>query len=135
MLTYAHLRPMWILTLLLGCGPAPSIPGGTSGLLHADGTPLKEVRVTLFAAKDDSTQSIAFAVTDAEGAFQLREEATLEGVWLEPGEYRVTLESAGEFRMIWPREYTSPQQTPLKVAWTAEQTQLELHVPTPKIAY
>ncbi|MEW4455206.1 carboxypeptidase-like regulatory domain-containing protein [Bremerella sp. JC817] len=128
----SRLGSMLCLAMLVGCGPPPSIPGGTSGKLHADGVPLKEIRVNVF---DSAGNATAFAVTDGEGAFELRDEASLTGVDLAPGSYRITLESAGEFQMVWPHAYRSPTKTPLQVEWSPEQEQLDLNVPTPRAAY
>jgi len=116
---------------MIGCGPPPAIPGGTPGKLHTDGQPLREVRVTVF---DHDGQPQAFAVSDGQGNFQLRKEATLEGVHLPPGSYRLTLESAGEFRMLWPKNYRSPEKSPLKIEWTEGQTEIDLDVPAPKLS-
>ncbi|WDI44415.1 carboxypeptidase-like regulatory domain-containing protein [Bremerella sp. P1] len=117
--------------VLIGCGPPPTIPGGTPGKLHSEGEPLREVRLTVY---DHDGHPQAFAVSDRQGNFQLRKEATLEGVHLPPGSYRVTIESAGEFRMLWPKAYRSPDKSPLKIDWTAEQTEIDLDVPAPKLA-
>lgn len=120
-----------VIGTLIGCGPPPTIPGGTPGKLHAEGEPLGEVRVTVF---DDEGHLQAFAVSDRQGNFQLRNETTLEGVHLSPGRYRLTIESAGEFRMIWPGAYRSPEKSPLIVDWMAEQAELNLNVPAPKMS-
>ncbi|MEW4565417.1 carboxypeptidase-like regulatory domain-containing protein [Bremerella sp. JC770] len=117
--------------VLVGCGQPPAIPGGTPGTLHTEGQPLGEVRVTVF---DHDGHPQAFAVSDRQGNFQLREEATLEGVHLPPGNYRLTIESAGEFTMLWPKAYRSPKKSPLEIDWTAEQTEIDLNVPAPKMA-
>jgi len=122
---------MLFLLLLIGCGPPPAIPGGTPGKLHAEGQPLRDVRVTVY---DPHGHPQAFAMSDSQGNFQLRKEATLEGVHLPPGSYRVTIESAGEFRMHWPKEYRSPEKSPLEIDWTEEQTEIDLNVPTPQVA-
>ncbi|MHC2068801.1 carboxypeptidase-like regulatory domain-containing protein [Bremerella sp. T1] len=119
------------LLTLPGCGEPPAIPGGTPGHLEADGQPLRDVRLTLY---DGAGQPQAFAVSDPQGNFQLRTEASLEGVHLDPGTYRVTVESAGEFHMVWPRKYQSPEKTPLVVEWTEEQEKIDLEVPTPKLS-
>lgn len=117
--------------LLAGCGPPPTIEGGTPGKLHTEEQPLGEVRITVF---DLDGHPQAFAVSDRQGNFQLRKEATLEGVHLSPGIYRLTIESAGEFRMIWPKKYRSPEKSPLELKWTEDQTEIDLNVPEPKMA-
>lgn len=83
---------------------------------------------------DQDGQPQAFAVTDHQGNFQLRSETTLEGVHLSPGSYRLTIESAGEFRMIWPKVYRSPEKSPLIVDWAAEQVEIDLNVSAPKLS-
>lgn len=117
-------------SLFYGCGSPPAIPGGTPGRIHTDGQPLGEVRVTVFG---QNGQPQAFAVSDRQGNFQLRQEATLEGVHLTPGTYRLTIESAGEFPMLWPKAYRSPTKSPLEIEFQAEQAEIDLNVPAPKV--
>ncbi len=130
-----HYPSITILTLLAvllaGCGPPPAIEGGTPGKLHTEDQPLGEVRIMVF---DLDGNAQAFAVSDRQGNFQLRKEATLEGVHLSPGRYRLTIESAGEFRMIWPKKYRSPEKSPLELEWTEGQPEIDLNVPEPKMA-
>lgn len=130
-----HLRRSIVLTLftslLTGCGPPPAIPGGTPGQIHTAGQPLGEVRITVYG-QDGQPQ--AFAVSDRQGNFQLRQEGTLEGVHLSPGTYRLTIESAGEFPMHWPKAYRSPTKSPLEINWNAEQSEIDLNVPAPKMS-
>ncbi|PQO31048.1 hypothetical protein C5Y96_11860 [Blastopirellula marina] len=124
--------PLILLACLLnGCGPPPAIPGGTPGRIHTEGQPLGEVRVTVYG-QDGQPQ--AFAVSDRQGSFQLRQEATLEGVHLSPGSYRLTIESTGEFSMHWPKAYRSPTKSPLEIQFSAEQTEIDLNVPAPKMS-
>ena len=122
---------MLLIVLLAGCGPPPAIEGGTPGTLHSEDQPLGEVRIMVFDL-DGNPQ--AFAVSDHQGSFRLRNEATLEGVHLSSGRYRMTIESAGEFRMIWPKTYRSPEKSPLEIEWTEDQTEIDLNVPPPKMA-
>lgn len=117
--------------MFTGCGTPPAIPGGTPGKLHTAGQPLGDVRITVF---DHEGHPQAFAVSDRQGNFQLRQESTLEGVHLQPGSYRFTIESTGEFRMLWPKVYRSPEKSPLKINWNAEQSEIDLDVPAPKMS-
>ena len=80
--------------LLSGCGPRP-VAGGTKGTIRAAGDLLSEVQVTVHQAEFGVWQPIGFAVTTGDGSFELVTSGAKGALWLSPGEYRCTLESAG----------------------------------------
>ncbi len=118
-----------------GCGGTEEIEGGTPGIIRVGSTPLADVHVSVYQSGNIAPEPLAFGVSDSEGRFVLRRRGSLEGVWLEPGEYCCTIESTGEFQLLWPDEFQSPQETPLKVNWSSAEQELDLDVPEPKPMY
>lgn len=66
-------------------------------------------------------------MTAADGSFRLATDLDVEPLWLEPGDYRVTLESVGSPVAI-PAEYGDVDRTPLRIHWNDDE-QLSLNVP------
>ena len=126
------LAALWIAA---GCGAPAEIEGGTPGLIHVSGVPLADVHVAVFASSGDEAEPLAFGISDRNGRFELRRPGTLEAVWLEPGDYSLTVESTGEFELHWPAELYSRRETPLQVKWSSGNEQLDLNVPEPMAAY
>jgi len=113
---------------LSGCGGVRPVPGGTKGTLRAGGQALSDIQVTVHQLDPDGMHPVGFGVTGPDGSFELVSMGAKEALWLAPGEYRLTLESAGAPVQI-PKEYAQPAATPLKVSWSSGQTNLELEAP------
>lgn len=109
-----------------GCGTSPAT-GGTPGRLASDGNPLADFQVTVHRCEADQFQRLGCAVTAADGSFRLATDLDVEPLWLEPGDYRVTLESVGSPVAI-PAEYGDVDRTPLRIHWNDDE-QLSLNVP------
>jgi hypothetical protein len=65
-----------------------------------------------------------------DGAFELVANGAQGPLWLSPGEYRCTLESAGA-PVQFPMEYAQADTTPLTISWSAGDKELDLEVPPP----
>jgi hypothetical protein len=68
---------------------------------------------------------VGFAVTSLDGSFELVLNGARGPLWLSPGEYRFTLESAGSPVQL-PHEFAGPDTTPLSVVWSADDGDLDL---------
>src|SRR5437867_2428463 len=123
----SHFVLVLIITALSGCG-VRSVPGGTVGTLQIGGDFLSDIQVTVHQVEGDSTHPVGFGVTDAEGAFELVTNGAHGALWLSPGEYRCTLESAGAPVQL-PVEYAQAETTPIKVSWSESDGSLDLAVP------
>jgi len=114
-----------------GCGgPAPVRPG-TRGTVSAGDRALGDVRVTVYRRTGDHAEFVGFGVSNLDGRFGLFQEDAVGPLWLEPGEYALTLESNGVDPFFWPVEYLDPLKTPLVQAWTGGE-ELQLDVPEPQ---
>lgn len=113
---------------LIGCGGPEPITGGTPGVLRAGELKLAEMQVTVYEMQTGTPQPIGFAVTAADGSFQLVTNEARGALLLQPGSYRCTIESAGSPVRI-PPVLLKPETTPLQVNWAASDTQLNLEVP------
>jgi hypothetical protein len=112
---------------LPGCGVRP-VTGGTKGVLRYGGKLLGDIQVTVHQVDGSSTQPIGFGVTANDGSFRLVKNGASGALWLSPGEYRCTLESAGApIRLA--KEYAKAETTPLKITWSAGDKSLDLEVP------
>jgi hypothetical protein len=118
---------------LPGCGGPQPVTGGTPGTLRVGGELLSDFQVTIHEVAGTTTQPIGFGVTGADGSFLLMTNGAQGPLWLSPGEYRCTLESAGAPLVI-PKQYTQAATTPLKVTWPTGDESLELDVPVFKLA-
>lgn len=120
-----------------GCQPAAvPVPTGTPGLILAGTHPLKDVQVTIYPAESSNSgplNPMAFGISDDGGRFRLHSNGSLEGFELPEGTYRMTLESVGEFQLVWPADFADPRKTPLKKSWTPADSELILDVPEPRI--
>ncbi len=125
---FGRYLPTLFVVLMAGCGPA-SITGGTPGLLSTDGNPIPDVQVVVYSAR--SEERLGYAVTGADGSFQLIAADTSGPLELNPGSYVVTLESVGAPTDL-PRTYLDQKSTPLRIDWEAED-RLELKVPGLKL--
>lgn len=73
---------------------------------------------------------IGFGVTDAAGGFELVTNGARGALWLIPGEYRFTLESAGA-PVQFANDYARAETTPLRVSWSDGDGILDLEVDSP----
>lgn len=115
-------------SLLAGCGGVRPVAGGTQGTLSFGDQLLSDIQVTVHQIEGGSWQCVGFGVTDREGSFELVTNGANGALWLSPGEYRFTLESAGAPVQI-PKEYSQAESTLLKVSWSGGNSELELKVP------
>jgi hypothetical protein len=115
------------LLTLAGCG-VHSVAGGTTGQLQIGDEPMSEIQITVYRIDGGDPEPIGMAVSNSEGEFQLLTNGAQGALWLEPGEYRFTLESIGP-PIQFSREYTQPETTPLSIEWSADESVLELIVP------
>jgi hypothetical protein len=130
MLHDSRLFVVLLFTLVMaGCGGVQSVPGGTAGTLRAGDDVLAEIQVTIYQVDGVSSRPIGFGVTDRDGWFELVTSGARGPLWLSPGEYRCTLESAGAPLEI-PKEYARAETTPLKVSWSAGSSELDLGIST-----
>jgi len=121
-----------ILSGMSGCSERPELPGGTAGFVSCSGRPLAEVQVNGFRLlASGAFEPVGVGITDASGRFELRQSGSLEAVHLSPGDYRFTIESAGARYLVWPKEYTQPNRTPLR--WNGSSgADWVLEIPEPK---
>ncbi len=119
---------MLVAAIVPGCGPAPII-GGTSGMLSTDRNPIPDVQVTVYSAT--SGERLGYAITGADGSFQLLTADTSGPLVLDPGSYVVTLESVGA-PTDFPTAYLDRKSSPLRID-LHEGDQLELNVPGLKL--
>ena len=122
---------MLLLCLITGCEEARPIRGGTSGILHAGTVPLGDIQVTVFRTDSDTNAGIGFAVTKADGRFELLHRDAAGPLHLDPGRYRVAVESVGPVPMKFPPEYQSGEKSPLVIDWNPERQRIDLDVPLP----
>jgi uncharacterized iron-regulated membrane protein len=116
-----------LLALVAGCGPRP-VAGGTKGTLQAAGQMLSDIQVTVHKVEAGAPEPIGFAVTAADGSFELVTNGAAGALWLPSGEYLCTLESAGAPVRI-PPAYAKAETTPLKVTRTSGSDSLDLAIP------
>lgn len=118
-----------LVAALSGCRAKPVV-GGTPGQVQGSGELKGDIQVTLHRVEGASSSPVGFAVTAADGSFQLVTNGARGALWLTPGEYRCTLESAGTPVQI-PADYTRPDSTPLKISWSQSDQKLDLKVSFP----
>ena len=107
---------------------SPLVAGGTMGKIHNGRDPLIGIQVTVHQVDGEMMEPIGVAASRPDGSFEL---VTLDGTnacQLTPGEYRCTLESAGTPLVI-PKEFTSPETTPLKINLAADDEAIDLKIP------
>jgi hypothetical protein len=121
------LLPLFALLMLVGCGAAPVV-GGTKGRLQAGNGGLGDVQVTVHQGDAGKWLPAGFGVTDNEGRFELVQNGAKGPLWLSPGEYRCTLQSAGAPVEI-PEEFGKPETTPLQATVKGKDYVLELKTP------
>ena len=120
---------LFSVSLLTGCSDAPALAtGGTPGTLTFGDGVTSDINITVHRDSAGSFQPIGFGLTDVDGKFILYQTGAAGPLWLEPGDHVFTLESVGP-SIKFPKEYLSPQSTPLKLNWTAESKSADLSVP------
>lgn len=119
---------LFSVSLLSGCSdvPAPATRGTPGTLTFGDGV-TSDINITVHRSSAGSFQPLGFGLTDIEGKFILYQTGAAGPLWLEPGDYVFTLESVGP-SIAFPKEYLSPQSTPLKLSWTADSKSADLTV-------
>ena len=120
---------LFMAAALPGCGGVKPVAGGTQGTLKVAGQLLSDLQVTAHQVKAGSTRPVGFGTTIADGTFKLVTNRAQGPLWLDAGEYRFTLESAGA-PVQFPKEYTHADTTPLKLTWAGGDGNLELEVAT-----
>jgi len=115
-----------LLLCLSGCGER-TVTGGTPGTLRIDGEKYAEIQLTIHRVEGKQMETLGFGVTDAEGKFLLLKNGATGKLFLEPGEYRATVETIGPDVAI-PNEYLKAETTPLRIEWTGKEAQLSLNV-------
>ncbi len=113
-----------VLFVLSGCGANP-VAGGTKGRLQAGTAGLGDIQLTVHHSEGGNWQPIGFGVTDVQGKFELVQNRAQGPLWLSPGDYRCTLQSAGAPVAI-PDEFSRPETTPLQTAVKNKNDFLEL---------
>lgn len=133
-----------LVTTSIGCGPDSGGRVPAVGYVTLDGAPLTNVYVT-FRPDDGEPGNGGFAITDAEGRFEIAYPDTGKG--LVPARYRVTVAEpprgaphgaqrpapmkldtvvAGPARF--PPIYSSPENTPLRAVVSAEGSPLKIEL-------
>ena len=111
--------------VLPGCNRVHPVAGGTRGMLHLGSELTSDIQVTVHQVEGSGTRPVGFAVTSLDGSFELVLNGARGPLWLSPGEYRFTLESAGSPVQL-PHEFAGPDTTPLSVVWSADDGDLDL---------
>jgi hypothetical protein len=115
--------------ILAGCGGGSSpAKGGTPGTLAFGANVSSDIRVTIHRRASGGFEVLGFANTAADGTFVLYNSGATEPLWLEPGNYAFTLESIGP-PIEFPKEFTQPESTPLKVKWESDMSSIRLDAP------
>jgi len=126
------LAVLWAVTA--GCR-SEGVVGGTTGRLLSEGKPIEGVRLSIYQNESGHHKLLGFAVSQLDGSFRLYQEGATGPLWLSPGEYSVTLESEGTTVREWPKEFSDPVKTPLKINWSGTEKSLELEIPPARIRY
>lgn len=114
-----------------GCGGPTPVRPGTRGTISTSGRGLANVRVEVYRRDGDDAEFVGYGVSDAEGHLGLYEEDAAGPLWLEPGEYAMTLQSESPEPFTWPPDYLDAQKTPLKQIWNKGDKSFDLDVPEP----
>ena len=118
-----------VVAMLVGCGGGASpAKGGTPGTLTFGSNVSSDIRVTLHRSAAGGFEVLGFANTAADGTFVLYNSGATEPLWLEPGDYAFTLETIGP-PVEFPKEFTRPESTPLKVKWESDMSSIRLDAP------
>lgn len=120
-----------LLIALSGCDGSGHVAGGTPGRLCSGSVGLADVQVTLYRMAGTTSEMVGHGITRADGRFELVAPGAKKALHLNPGEYRVTVESVGAVPLILRDEFAAADSTPLQVQWTTSSTQLDLDIATP----
>ncbi|MBI1346417.1 hypothetical protein GC163_09010 [bacterium] len=119
----------WMMILGVGCSDNPGVTGGTTGCVTvADSPPLADLRLAVHSDGGGDDRPIGFGVTNATGCFELFTPGARQALWLEPGDYRITVETIGPDVVI-PAEFTTAKSTPLVITWPTDDQALALQLP------
>lgn len=114
---------------LAGCDNAPSAAvGGTTGTLKFEDQVTSDIVITIHRLNGTSVESIGFGTTQNDGSFALYRPGAAAPLFLEPGEYRCTLESVSPSIKL-PKDYMTASRSPLKFTWTSEMKSVDLIAP------
>jgi hypothetical protein len=116
-----------VLFVLSGCGANP-VAGGTKGRLQAGTAGLGDIQLTVHHLENGNWRPLGFGVTDYQGKFELVQNRAQGPLWLSPGDYRCTLQSAGAPVAI-PDEFSQPETTPLQTTVKTKDDVLDLKSP------
>lgn len=125
-------RSLWRKALLLGvigCGSA-AMTEGTEGNVFCEVGGVRDVRVSVHQFLRGEWHLVGEGVSDYEGFFTLRTPSGLGPCRLTPGEYRITLEPAGDGTWTLPDSWMSIEQTPLRVSVKDGSQPLQIALPT-----
>ena len=115
------------LTLLAGCDRVRPVTGGTPGVLQIPDQVASDLQLTVYREEAGTWQPIGFATTGAGGRFELLLPGAAGPLRLEPGAYRLTVETAGS-DLVLPADVGQVTATPLRIQWTGTEPRLELSV-------
>ncbi len=119
------------LVWIAGCAPQ-GISGGTTGQIRTESSPLADVQITVYRVEGTDIHEAGFGISNPDGEFSLVRTGAAGPLWLEPGEYRFTLESVGPVFMKWSPEYATAARSPLQQQWGPADHNLDLVVPVPR---
>jgi hypothetical protein len=111
-----------------GCGGVHSVSGGTKGHLQVGSGGMQDVQVTVHQLASGAWKPVGFGVTGSDGSFNLFQNGAKGPLWLGPGDYRCTLDSAGAPIAI-PAEFAKPETTPLAAFVKSADEALDLKAP------
>lgn len=104
-----------LIGFITGCSDdAVPIDGGTAGKLTSDGKAMSQMELTFYSDSPFSGSPVAYGAVQNDGAFELVDAPRTEAIELEPGDYRVTVESLGADVEI-PKQYSDPSKTTLRL--------------------
>lgn len=90
---------------------------------------MSDVQINVYRRTEAGTfESVGFGVPAIDGGFQLYQPGAAGPLWLLPGNYWLTLESAGAPIEI-PRDYTTPETTPLRLEWSETDRLVDIEIP------
>jgi hypothetical protein len=116
--------------LFAGCGRVRPVTGGTPGVLQVPNQVASDLQLTLFREQEGTWQPIGFATTGEGGRFELLLPGAVGPLRLEPGLYRVTVQTAGSDLAL-PPDIGQVATTPVRIEWTGTEPSLQLALTLP----